>query len=174
MATLVLTIVGPDRTGLVDSVAEAVANHGGNWMESRMAHLGGKFAGILRVSVPDDKAAELMTALEALSAAGLRVIAEEDAVAPASDADKTFSLHLVGSDRPGIVREVTHILALKNVNVEEFETKCTAAPMSGGLIFHASAQLRLPPGLKPGELRDDLEQVAHDMMVDITLNSTDE
>ena len=49
MTDLVLTLIGPDRPGLVEAVAEVVAAHGGNWLESRMARLAGKFAGILRI-----------------------------------------------------------------------------------------------------------------------------
>ena len=54
MPNLVLTLIGPDRPGLVEAVAQPIAANGGNWLESRMAHLGGKFAGILRVDVPAD------------------------------------------------------------------------------------------------------------------------
>ena len=60
---LVMTIISPDRTGLVEAVARAVADHGGNWLESRMCRLGGEFAGILRVEIP---------------AAGLSISLDED------------------------------------------------------------------------------------------------
>ena len=53
MTDLVLTLIGSDRPGLVEAVAEVIAGHGGNWLESRMAHLAGKFAGILRVEIPE-------------------------------------------------------------------------------------------------------------------------
>ena len=52
MEDLVLTLIGADRPGLVESLAKRVAAHRGNWVESRMAHLAGQFAGILRVEVP--------------------------------------------------------------------------------------------------------------------------
>ena len=50
MATLVLTLIGDDRAGLVNAVAEVVARHGGNWERSQMAELAGKFAGIVLVT----------------------------------------------------------------------------------------------------------------------------
>ena len=53
MATLVLTVVGDDRPGLVDALSGVIAAHDGNWEQSRMAHLAQKFAGILLVQVPD-------------------------------------------------------------------------------------------------------------------------
>ena len=66
---LVMTVIGPDRTGLVDSVAGLVAEHGGNWLESRMSRLGGHFAGILRVEVPSEKEPALVAALKRLGIA---------------------------------------------------------------------------------------------------------
>ncbi len=66
MAHLVLTVVGDDRAGLVQSLADAVASHGGNWETSELAELAGAFAGIVLVSVPDDRVDELTRALEGL------------------------------------------------------------------------------------------------------------
>ena len=54
---LVLTVIGRDRPGLVEAIASQIAKHGGNWEESRMAHLAGKFAGILRITTDQAKAA---------------------------------------------------------------------------------------------------------------------
>jgi len=173
MNSFVLTVIGPDRPGLVDSLAETVAAHQGNWMESRMAHLGGKFAGILRVVVPDQHSEALLAALEALGTHGVSVHAEQDTVAEVHETYLPFTLELLGNDRPGIVREISHALAGRGVNVEEFRTECADAPMSGGQLFRATAQLRLPPDLVVDDLRHQLEQVAHDLMVDISLNEPD-
>ena len=63
MATLVLTLIGDDRAGLVNAVAEVVARHGGNWERSQMAELAGKFAGIVLVTVPDDSVDALVSAV---------------------------------------------------------------------------------------------------------------
>jgi len=65
---LVMTMIGPDRPGLVDAVAGLVAEHDGNWLESRMSRLGGHFAGILRLEVPAAKETALVAALRALDA----------------------------------------------------------------------------------------------------------
>jgi len=73
MESLVVTVIGKDRPGLVESVSAAVEAHGGSWVESRMSHLAGHFAGILRVSVPPANVDALIEALEALRSDGLRV-----------------------------------------------------------------------------------------------------
>ena len=89
-ALLVMTIIGRDRPGLVDSVAQVVAAHGGNWLESRMSRLGGHFAGILRVSVPSDRQPALGNALRQLQSAGLSVVVHRDeAMAEVPNARRT-------------------------------------------------------------------------------------
>jgi glycine cleavage system regulatory protein len=171
MTSLVLTVLGPDRPGLVESIARIVAEHGGNWIESRMAHLAGHFAGVLRVEVPAERAAALQTALAALRAHGLESLVHPDAGPPPVAGSPLVQLDLVGQDRPGIVREISRVLATLRVNVEEFTTDCSAAANSGQPLFRARATLRLPPGVFEATLRTALEQVAHDLMVDLRLAS---
>ena len=167
--SLVLTILGQDRPGLVDSIAKTIAEHGGNWVESRMAHLAGQFAGILRVEVEPSRAETLTTAIEALEAAGLDSVVRTNAVELAPSKNPLVHLSLVGQDRPGIVREISRVLAAQGVNVEELNTECRRAATTGQALFQADAQLRIPAGLSSESLREALEQVAADMMVDISL-----
>ncbi len=174
MTDLVLTLIGPDRPGLVEAVARPIAAHGGNWLESRMAHLAGQFAGILRVEVPDDRAAALTEALRALrggglEASGLKLTIESGPAREAEAGARTFVLELMGLDRPGIVREISHALAGRGVNIEELTTDRTTAPMSGELLFRSRARVTLPARTDPDELRQHLERLAGDLMVQITL-----
>lgn len=165
--TLVMTLMGADRPGLVEQVAALVAQHGGNWLESRMAHLGGQFAGILRVSVPAERQAALETALRQLGQAGLQVVFHaEPAEAARPAAGRWMRLELVGQDRPGIVREISRVLAAHGVNVEELETGCESAPMSGEVLFRAQAQLSVPAACDLDALRAALEKIAADLIVD--------
>lgn len=166
-AQLVLTLIGPDRPGLVEALAERVADHGGNWEESRMAHLAGKFAGILRVSVNQDRAGPLTTALSELQQEGLRIIVESSKAQPPAEDVLRVRLEVVGNDREGIVRDISGALAKRRVNVEELHTACEDAPMGGGLLFRAKARLELPAGESIDELRAALEGIADDLMVDI-------
>jgi glycine cleavage system regulatory protein len=174
MTDLVLTLIGPDRPGLVEAVADVIASHGGNWLESRMAHLAGKFAGILRVEVPAAKVAPLSGALSALQDRGLRVVAEpSDSTVPAApEPARTMELELVGLDRPGIVREISQILARGGANVEELSTNRSSAPMSGEMLFLAKARVRLPGDADLATLRTALERLASDLMVEIKLVET--
>lgn len=168
--SLVMTVIGNDRPGLVDSVASIVAEHGGNWLESRMSRLGGQFAGIVQVDVPADKAQPLTEALNALHARGLTVVVHSDQPQPAI-AQRTNVLEIVGQDRPGIVRQISHALAQSGVNVEELHTECASAAMSGETLFKARAVLSIPDSCNIAELRQNLERIAADLIVDISLEN---
>lgn len=164
--SLVMTVIGPDRTGLVVSVARVVAGHGGNWLESRLCRLGGEFAGILRIEIPADKKAALVGALQRISGLNVTVRADETKISPANT--RQTKLEIVGSDRPGIVREITSALARANVNVEEFSSEIVSAPMSGENLFKASAKLQLPEKCDLTALKKDLEKIAADLLVDVS------
>ena len=167
--SLVLTIIGKDRPGLVESIAKLISQHEGNWLESRMAHLAGQFAGILRVEVEEARATELTEALKELTAVGIESVVYADATTEAASDAPLVLLDLVGQDRPGIVREITRVLAEQHVNVEELETERYAAATTGQLLFSAKAALRLPADTDQATLRAALEAVAGDLMVDVQL-----
>jgi glycine cleavage system regulatory protein len=166
---LVMTIIGKDRTGLIESLSGLVAEHGGNWLESRMCRLGGEFAGILRIDVPKENERALVESLQRLQAVGLKVVVCPDPAAFPVEQSRVASLSLVGHDRPGIVHDISASLARHGVNVEELETECVSAPMSGEMLFKAVARLQLPGTERLPELRKELEKIGGELMVDITL-----
>lgn len=165
--TLVLTIIGPDRTGLVESVAAQIAAVGGNWEESQMARLAGQFAGILLVTIDPARTDELVAAVRGLGGAGLDVTVRP--TAPAAPSPHTRAqLVVTGQDRPGIVRDVSRVIAERGVNVEELESEVASAPMSGEQMFRARYVLSVPAGFELAELRVRLEALAGELMVDIS------
>jgi len=166
--SLVMTIVGPDRTGLVESVARVVADHGGNWLESRMCRLGGEFAGLLRIEIPAEKKSMLLASIQELQKDRLQIVIRADDAGAVSASGRQTKLEIVGSDRPGIVREITTALARANVNVEEFSSEVLSAPMSGETLFKASARLQLPERCDLAALKKDLEKIAADLLVDVS------
>ena len=167
--SLVVTIIGDDRPGIVERLSEVVLAAGANWEESRMARLAGKFAGILHIDVVPTAADTLASGLRAMSRDGLTVIVEGSGT-PGDAASRAFRLELVGHDHPGIVRDISRVLAQSQVNIEELETGVSSAPMSGEQLFRARALLRLPPAVTPEWLRERLEALAGELMVDVTLD----
>jgi glycine cleavage system regulatory protein len=169
MTNLVLTLLGPDRPGLVEAVADVIAANGGNWLESRMAHLAGKFAGVLRAEVSAAKVANVMQALARLETRGLKILAEEATGKEGPRDQRAMDLELVGLDRPGIVREISQLLAQHGVNVEELTTDRSSAPMSGEMLFRARARVHVPSDADLPRLRGGLERLANDLVVEIRL-----
>src|SRR4051812_31863849 len=104
--SLVLTVIGDDKPGIVEQLSERITATGANWEESRMARLAGKFAGVLRVSVDAAEAGALTEKLRALGAGGLTVVVERSGAADAVPASRTIALEVVGHDHPGIVRDI--------------------------------------------------------------------
>jgi len=166
---LVLTAIGADKPGLVESLAKVIADNSGNWLESSMSQLAGKFAGILRVSVSDSEVDQLISALDRISDQLTLVIERVD-----SDVEielpQTVELNLIGNDRPGIIREFSHALASLSVNVEQLSTECVPAPMSSEVLFKAKANLKVPVGLELEVLQQEIERLADDLIVEMQLS----
>lgn len=164
--SIVLTVIGEDHPGIVKTLSDTLAHHGGNWLQSNMSTLAGQFAGILLATVPNDQAEACLQALAGLEAEGLQVIAHASEPAPEDTAGEVYFLDLVGHDRPGIVQDVTRILVRHGVNVEELETEVASASMAGGPLFKARARLRLPTGTPVSAVEADLESIANELMVE--------
>jgi len=167
---LVLTVFAPDKPGLVERIAQCVADHNGNWLESRLSRMAGQFAGILRVAVPPENHSELVDALQGLSAKGIRVMFAQSSAEPTCTS-KPITMELVGNDRPGIVRDISRLLAQEGVNVERLTTDVRPAAMSSELLFHADAVLGLPLSLSLDQLQTRLETLADDLMVELVLRT---
>jgi glycine cleavage system regulatory protein len=164
--TLVLTFIGVDRTGLVESLAEQIAAVGGNWEESRMARLAGQFAGILLVTVDSAQTDKLVGGLRGLEASGLQVTVRRTA-APDPATTSRVRLAVTAQDRAGIVRDISRILAERGVNVEQLESSVASAPMSGEPMFSANIVVRVSSRDDLVELRRRLEALAGELMVDL-------
>ena len=167
MAHLVLTVVGDDRAGLVNALAQKVSEAGANWEQSELAELAGAFAGIIVVTVPDDRAADFTAAVAALPdlTTAVRDVDAREAIEP----DELVTVELLGNDRPGLVRELTSIFAGHDLSIEQFESASYEAPMAGGRLFEALLVVPVPKGTDADALRADLEKLAMELMVDITV-----
>lgn len=170
--SLVFTFIGADRPGLVECVAEAIAQHGGSWQESRMIELAGQFAGIARVQLPQQQVPTMRTALEALAQQGLQVsFAADEAAADSRPTRQSAFLKLIGNDRPGIVREVSRALLQRDINVTEMSSNISSAPMTGEPLFEASVAIDLPAEGELGNLEEALDAIAEALNIEIDLDS---
>jgi len=166
--SIVLTIMADDQPGIIQTVSSTLHKHGGSWTQSSMSSLAGQFAGILLASVPSENSTACRKELHGLESQGLRVIARICDQTAESEASHEYTLDLLGNDRPGIVHEITKVLANHNVNVKSLETVVEAASMGGGEIFKTRAELLVPKNTDIDTLEDDIENLANDLMVNIS------
>ncbi|GGC09638.1 hypothetical protein GCM10011352_40110 [Marinobacterium zhoushanense] len=170
MTSLVMSFIGRDKPGLVGLLSKTIAEHKGNWLESGMSRLGGQFAGILVIQVPQEEQEALIEALKGLESQGLKVSVERSEQSEDEAPVRAVTLDLIGHDKPGIVRDISRALAEMQINVHKMQTELTSGSMSGELLFKASAELQVPTPVDLDELQERLEAIASDLMVDITLN----
>ncbi len=167
VATLLLTTVAPDRPGLVETVAQAVAQNEGSWLSSRLCRLGGQFAGIIQVQVPTEGEAALRAELAALATREIRVDILNVTPPQPGEGRAPLRIELTANDRPGIVRDLTRCLAQLGMNVEDFTSRCSSAPMTGEPLFQATAWVRPPAGMENATIQAALELLADDLMVEM-------
>jgi len=162
---VILMAVGDDKPGLTRSLADAIVEAGGNWLESHFARLGGKFVGSVLVELPQERLDQLDAAAAAMDASGFHVT-----LTPSRDGDETegrvLCFELVGRDRPGIVQEVSSALAALNVNIIELESGTEAEAMSGDRLFRARACVQIPEALPLDRVQEEIERISGEIMVD--------
>lgn len=172
-SSIVLSVLCDDRPGVVETLSGVLSRHDGNWAESSMLSLAGKFAGILLAELPEAQADAFIAAVEALESEGIKVVAERATAASAGEESRFVALELVGQDRPGIVHDITEVLARHAINVQELETTVQSASMSGERLFMAHARVFIPAGVDAEELRRELESLANELMVDVSLEGAE-
>lgn len=168
MTTLILTVAGADRPGLVSAVADVVDAHGGNWETSRLSELAGTFAGVIQITVADDRADELRAALSELEGL-LTITVSTGSDSASAQATQQIALSVLGDDRPGIVREISGVLSAHALSIESMSTETRDAAMAGGRLFESSVTATAPGSVDLDELRADIERLTHDLQVDITV-----
>ena len=123
-----------------------------------MAHLAGRFVGLLEVTVPCNQQQNLEFALRAIS--DLDVMIAPGLAPSETEPLRQFDLEVVGSDHPGIVREVFKASAQVSVNVEELSTRAYSAPDSGGTLFEEKARLACSSVIDRDVIRNYIEKIA--------------
>ncbi|MCZ6830513.1 MAG: ACT domain-containing protein [Gammaproteobacteria bacterium] len=169
--SFIITFIGDDRPGLVEELSAVITDQGGNWRESRLQQLAGKFAGLVSVSLPSDRGEDLRAALKALAPRGLSVkVTALESLSGDEHPGRTIRLTIIGPDRPGIVREISAALAQQHINVVDMRSDVSSAPMSAEAMFSASVEAQISERSDLDELNEKLEEIANQMSVDVQLD----
>lgn len=164
MNHLIISCIGPDKTGLVDSLSKVVSQHNGNWQVSSLHHLSGFFAGVIEVAVESQHTEALTAALKAISGLSCQIeLAEPNLPKTTSN----LLLDITANDRAGIIQEVSSVIHHKGGNLIKLVSTQDNAPHTGQAMFKAKVQVALDEnGVEP--LITALESIADDLMVDIS------
>jgi glycine cleavage system regulatory protein len=165
----VITFAGADRTGLVETLADLVKAHGGDWQQSELTRLGGAFAGVILVFVSDEGFNVLDQAVQTSGNTDLSIHLTRATAEP--HIEPNLRLTLTGPDRPGIVYEITHELAELQINILHFSSHVQSGAWSGEALFIADLEARTPAELDLDELRDRLDAVEEKMTLEIDIES---
>lgn len=157
-----------DRPGVIEQLSGLISDHQGNWLDSQLSRLGGRFAGVLQAQIPETQRDALNTALQALESVGITSSLTEAGDASNTTID-TQRLTLMGPDRSGIVRELTRALRSAGFNVRSMNTVVETAPMSGEPLFRAEATIEVNQNSRLDELEEQLETMADAMTLEIDL-----
>jgi glycine cleavage system regulatory protein len=166
MKSIVITMVGNDKPGLIDSIAKIINSADGSWQASSFAHMAGHFAGFAEILISEESE---QTLLKSLSEHPDLKITLSEGIHTGKPELKTASVEIEGNDRCGIVRELSGVLHQFDLNIMQFDSACESAPNWGNQIFKAKANVELPEKLDIDELKEALEALSDDLMVDIKL-----
>ena len=168
-SSLIVTVVAPDRPGIVRSIAERAKRHGANWAASRMTSLHDQFAGIVHLQVPPANVDALSAALRTLESTGVSVTVARTDASPVPPGRRIVRLELTGPDRPGIVNELSSRLADRGVSIEDLHTEIVNGTGESQHLFRVHALLHVPNSLREDELRASLDALASESRTDIAL-----
>lgn len=168
--SLVVTVVGRDRPGLVRHLSDCAHGFAVNWADSRMTHFAGQFAGMVHFQVAPEHADAFVAALEKLEDHGLQAHVARTDAAPIAAGKRMLKLELVGPDRPGIVRQLSSSLAERGVSIEDLHTEIVNKTEAEHHVFKVHALLVVPQSLSDDTLRGVLEGLASELMLDIGLD----
>ncbi len=166
---LLVTAVGEDRPGIVSHLAEVITRHGANMEDSRMTVLGGEFAAIALVTVPEAKEAELLKDLESLAKEKIHVTTKKTKAPDASrfKGYTNYQISLEGADHEGIVHKITSYLKNHGINIQSMETELVPAPETGTPLFCMNAIVSVPPSINFKTLNEELDAIGAEEAVDV-------
>jgi glycine cleavage system regulatory protein len=166
MKPLIFTLVGPDKPGLISNLSKAVYQRNGNWLGSNLSHMAGHFAGFVHIDLPEEKHAELIELFSQHPDLHIHLVAAQTT---SIKNQQTVEINITGNDKAGIVQELTRVLNQFNLNIVKFDSSCTSAPNSGSPLFNAKAIVEVAPDVDLVSLRESLENIANDLMIDVDL-----
>jgi glycine cleavage system transcriptional repressor len=166
-----VTAIGVDRPGIVAAVTEVLLAHEGNIEDSRMAILGGHFAMMLIVALPERSDPSALERALAAPAEALDLVIAVRPVPETAHEQPTgvpYVVTVYGADRPGIVHRISKALASRGANITDLATHVLAGPTP---VYVMIMELTMPKGTDGADVEADLKSLAGELDVDVSVRA---
>ncbi len=169
---LLLTGLGQDQPGIVNTLSESIANIGASIEESRMLILGGEFAIILLVAGDDNVIATLeQKTAEIGDKVGLSIQTRRTERKKTAASVLRYKIEVISMDQTGIVHSVTDFFANRKINIESLSTDTYAAAHSGTQMFSIDMVVEIPTKTTISGLRHEFLEFCDDLFVDASIEA---
>ncbi|MBI5684915.1 MAG: glycine cleavage system protein R [Verrucomicrobia bacterium] len=169
---LVLSAIGPDRPGIVDTISKLILDHGCNLEDSRMAILGGEFAIVVLMAGDAEQVAQLQKDAAGFGEKNGLTVTTKPTIAPGARELRNvqrYAVRAVGLDHEGIIHQIAHALATLGVNIETLESTTAPAPHTGDPQFILDMRIQRPAQLSDEQLREKLTEACEAVNVDVEI-----
>ena len=167
---IVLSVLGTDRSGVVDSISKVILDCGGNIEESRMTALGKEFAMFVLVSGNWHTLNKLEASLDKLTNGNdLTFTIKKTDVRLDNDECMPYGVDIVCLDQPGIVFNLSSFFAARNIEISEVVTRRYAAAHTGAPMFSLQMTVSLPSSVHISQLRDEFMEFCDQLNLDALL-----
>jgi glycine cleavage system regulatory protein len=165
----VITLLGSDRLGIVESFSKTVADHDGAWCESRIMQVDGQFGGVFQADVPDENADAFENSLESSFQPEFHLaVVRSNAAVVATPDRHSFGITVLCGDRPHLLHRFAQLCTAQQINILELQTNLRPAAMTGLLMFEIEATGDSPEPLDRSEFTAALEALGDDVVVDFS------
>jgi len=167
---LVISALGEDRPGIVNSLSKAITGHGCNIEDSRMTVLGGEFAAMLLVEGKWNTLAKVENTLPELeSQLGMTIIAKRTGERASTHQLIPYAVEVVSMDHPGIVNNLASFFADRRINIEDMATSSYAAAHTGTPMFSVQITVGIPSDMHIAALREEFMDYCDSLNLDAVL-----
>lgn len=167
---LVISALGEDRPGIIDTLSHAISTLDCNIADSRMTVLGGEFAILLMIEGPWNQLAKLEDQIPELQRSlGLTIISKRTEIRSDEKNILPYIVEVVALDHPGIVHQLANFFSQRNINIEDMNTTNYSAPHTGTQMFSVNIGIGIPANIQIAELREEFIEFCDAMNLDAVM-----
>ncbi len=159
----VATVFGPERSGIMQTLADETHRLGGKWLDSRLSQLDGQFIGLIKIDIPQENEQQLKSFFQSQQ----DINSQFNDVSNVSAHTRSLTVHFDAQDRAGLVSEISNLFRKLGIDVDAMEAHRVAVNELGGNMFTSQFELRVPVTCDLDGLEDSLKGIQADASINI-------